>query len=217
MFFSKICYNLLMKFRKKVEKWFDGWIFAFKGIGLTAKKLRFWIVFLIVFFFFGTLMNLLSNGFSSFELMGAVGFMGSLEIIRDAFLGIFGVGRTFFDWILPFLISMLQGILLSLVFLVWKMKKKASSASLERAGIVTGLAVLGAGCPTCGTALLAPIIGAIFSGGSAIVGTVSWVITLIAILIAIFALRKIGEDAYVIITSEKYRKSKKEEKDGESD
>ena len=77
--------------------------------------------------------------------------------------------------------------------------------------------MLGTGCPTCGTALLAPVIGTIFSGSTVIVGAVSWFVTLLAVLVAIFSLRKIGEDAYVIITSEKYRKRKKEEKDEEGD
>lgn len=215
MFFVIFCYNLIMKFKNRLSKWLDGFVLAGKGILLAMHRVKFWVVFLIVFCLFGTLMNLLSNGFSSFQLMGAVGFFGSLEIIRDAFFGIFGVNKTFLDWLLVFLISLLQGLLISLIVLVFKMKKKANSENIERAGIVTGLAVLGAGCPTCGTALLTPVIGAIFSGGSAIVGTVSWIITLIAILIAVFALRKIGEDTYVIITSEKYRKKKKEEKDGE--
>ena len=84
-------------------------------------------------------------------------------------------------------------------------------------GISAGLAMLGTGCPTCGTALLAPVIGAIFSGSSAIVGTVSWIVTILAVFIALFSLKKIGEDAYVIMISEEYKKKKREKKDAESD
>ena len=111
-------------------------------------------------------MNLLSNGFASFELMAVSDFSGILRIILDAFLGIFGVGRSFVDWALVFFVAILQGILIGLVVLMWKKKKKLDSENLESAGIAAGLAVLGTGCPTCGTALLTPILSAIFSGGS---------------------------------------------------
>ena len=205
-----------MKLKKRFLKWLDEFALAARGIFLAMHRLKFWVIFLVVFLLFGTLMNLLSNGFSSFQLMGALGFFGSLEIIRDAFLGIFGVNKTFLDWLLVFLISLLQGLLISLIVLVFKMKK-ANSENIERAGIVTGLAVLGAGCPTCGTALLAPVIGAVFSSSTAIVGTVSWVITFFAVLVAILSIKKVGKDAYVIITSEKYRKKKEEEKDEKRD
>ena len=81
---------------------------------------------------------------------------------------------------------------------------------------MAGLAILGSGCPTCGTALLTPIISAIFSGGSvAIAGALSGIVTAIAIIVAIFALRKVGLDIYAIITTKKREKRKKEEHEGE--
>lgn len=201
----------------KFSKWVDGSRLAGRGILLALRRKKFWLVFFPTFFVFGTLMNLLSSGFTKFELMGKIGFIGALEIIRDAFLGIFGVNMAFVDWLVIFLVAVLQGLLVSMVVFVWKKKKEVNSQNLERAGISAGLAMLGTGCPTCGTALLAPVIGTIFSGSTVIVGAVSWAVTLLAVLVAIFSLRKIGEDAYVIITSEKYRKRKKEEKNEEGD
>ena len=194
-----------------MEKWLDGFVLAGKGILLAMKERRFWIAFLISFFLFGTLMNLLSNGFASFELMAVSDFSGIIKIIFDAFLGIFGVSRSFLDWALVFFVAILQGILIGLVALVWGKKKKINSENLESAGIAAGLAVLGTGCPTCGTALLTPILGAIFSGGSALVGAVSGVITFLAVLVAILSIKKVGEEAYVIIVSEKYKSKKKVE------
>lgn len=194
-----------------MEKWLDGFLLAGKGILLAVKEKSFWIAFLISFFVFGVLMNLLSNGFASFELMAVSDFSGTLKIIFDAFLGIFGVGRSFVDWALVFFVAILQGILIGLVVLMWKKKKKIDSENLESAGIAAGLAVLGTGCPTCGTALLTPILSAIFSSGSALAGTVSGIVTLIAVIIAILSIKKVGEEVYVIIVSEKYKSKKKME------
>lgn len=87
----------------------------------------------------------------------------------------------------------------------------SNAANVEKAGIITGLIALGAGCPTCGTTLLTPLLGALFStGGLAITGTISTIITIVAIVVAILSLKKLGEETYVMIIDEKYRKKSKE-------
>ena len=187
------------------RKWCDEFVLAGKGILLATREKRFWYGFVPTFIFFGMLMNLLSGGTSKFELMGALGFPANLQILGDSLLAIFGVGQPFLDWLPIFLFFFLQGILIGLIVLLWKKKKDQNSANLEKAGIITGLIALGAGCPTCGTTLLTPLIAAIFStGGMAIASTISMVVTWLAILIAIFALKRLGEETYVIIVNERY-------------
>ena len=196
------------------RKWLDDFALAGKGILLATKEKRFWCGFIPSFLFFGLLMSLLQGGFAKFELMGALGFPSSLKIIGDSFLTIFGVGQAFFDWLPIFAISVLQGILIGLIVLLWKKKKDQNSANLERAGIITGLIALGAGCPTCGTTLLTPLLGAIFSTGSlAIAGTISTIVTILAIIVAILSLKRLGVETYVIIINEKYlaKRAKKEQ------
>ena len=75
---------------------------------------------------------------------------------------------------------------------------------------------LGAGCPTCGTTLLTPLLGAIFSTGSlAIAGAISAIVTVAAVVIAILSLKRLGVETYVIIINEKYLKKQAEkEKNG---
>ena len=195
------------------RKWCDEFVLAGKGILLATKEKRFWYGFIPSFFFFGLLINLLQGGFSKFELMHALGFPHCFKIIADSFLAIFGINQPFFDWLPVFAISLLQGILIGLIVLLWQKKKDQNSANLEKAGIITGLIALGAGCPTCGTTLLTPLLGAIFSTGSlAIAGTISIIVTMLAIIIAILSLKRLGEETYVIIINEEYlaRKSKKE-------
>lgn len=204
------------------RKWLDEFVLAGKGILLATKEKRFWVGFIIAFLFFGTLMNLLSGGFSKFELMGMVGFGGSMKIIGDALLGVFGINMIFLEWLPVFSLAWLQGILIGLIVLLWHKKRisngkeSTNSANVEKAGIITGLIALGAGCPTCGTTLLTPLLGALFStGGLAMVGVISGIVTALAIIIAILSLKRLGEETYVIIVNEKYMKRKKEER-GES-
>ena len=204
------------------RKWLDEFVLAGKGILLATKEKRFWVGFIIAFLFFVTLMNLLAGGFSKFELMGMVGFGGSMKIILDALIGVFGINMIFLDWLPVFFLALLQGILIGLIVLLWHKKRikngkeSSNSANVEKAGIITGLIALGAGCPTCGTTLLTPLLGALFStGGLAMVGVISGIVTALAIIIAILSLKRLGEETYVIIVNEKYMKRKKEER-GES-
>ncbi|MBQ3320761.1 hypothetical protein IJG71_01365 [Candidatus Saccharibacteria bacterium] len=194
------------------RKWLDGFVLAGKGILLATKEKRFWYGFIPSFIFFGMLMNLLASGTGKFELMGVLGFPKNLKILLDGFLSIFGINQPFLDWLPVFAISLLQGILIGLIVLLWNKKREQNSANLEKAGIITGLIALGAGCPTCGTTLLTPLISAIFSTGTlAIAGTISTIVTTLAIIIAILSLKRLGEETYVTIINEKYLKRKAKE------
>lgn len=199
------------------RKWLDDFVLASKGILLATKEKRFWYGFIPTFIFFAMLINLLAGGFSKFELMAATGFSGTTTILKDAFLSIFGINQIFIDWLPTFLLSLLQGILVGLIVFLWQKKREekgANSAGVEKAGLITGLIALGAGCPTCGTTLLTPLLGAIFSTGSlAIAGAISAMVTVLAVIIAIFSLKRLGLETYVIIVNEKYlaKKAKKVE------
>ena len=109
------------------QKWLDEFVFAGKGILLATKEKRFWNGFVPAFFFFGFLMNLLSGGFSKFELMSALGFPESLKILGNSFISIFGVNQPFLDWLPIFALSILQGILIGLIVLLWNKKKEQNS------------------------------------------------------------------------------------------
>ncbi|MBQ6461474.1 hypothetical protein IKF88_02065 [Candidatus Saccharibacteria bacterium] len=203
------------------RKWCDEFLLAGKGILLATREKRFWIGFVISFLFFGMLMNLLSGGFSKFELMAATGFSGSMKILADALLGVFGYKMIVSEWLSVFAIAVLQGTLIGLVVLLWQKKRvsknsdTSNSANVEKVGIITGLIALGAGCPTCGTTLITPLLGAIFStGGLAATGVISGVVTALAIIIAVLSLKRIGEETYVIIVNEKYLRKKEEREKG---
>lgn len=198
------------------RKGLDDFVLAGKGILLATREKRFWYGALPTFVFFAMLINLLAGGFSKFELMAATGFSGTMKILGDSFLSIFGVNQVFGEWLSTFLLAFLQGVLVGLIVLLWQKKKtqnESNSANVEKAGIITGLVALGAGCPTCGTTLLTPLLGAIFSTGSlAIAGAISTIVTVAAVVIAILSLRRLGVETYVIIVNERYlaKKAKQE-------
>lgn len=198
------------KWRNFWRKWFGDWKLAFSGVALAFKKPKFCLVAGSTFLIFGILMNLLSGGTAAFNLIAVVDFPEKLKIIFDAFLSLFGVGRAFLDWALYFSIALLQGILVGLVALVWKKRKDkatrdSNSDNLQRSVLSAGFAVLGSGCPTCGTTLLAPLIGAVSSsGGLALAGALSGLLTTASYLIALFTLKKIGKEAYIELVAETY-------------
>ena len=196
------------------RKWCDEFVLAGKGILLSTKEKRFWCGFVPAFLGFGLLINMLSGGLSKFRLMGILGFPKCFSVLFDSFIAIFGVNQPFLDWLPVFFLSLLQGVLIGLIVLLWK-KKKQNSANLESAGIIAGLVALGAGCPTCGTTLITPLLGVLFSSSSfAIAGAISTIVTLLAVIIAILSLKRLGLEVYVTIVNERYLARKKAEKGG---
>ncbi|MBQ6605470.1 hypothetical protein IJH66_00595 [Candidatus Saccharibacteria bacterium] len=200
----------MKKLFEKILRWFDELGLAFKGVLLASRYKSFYLPALLGFLGFGTLLNLFSGGLSSFSLIGASGFLGTLKIIANAFLGVFGINKNLLDWLPIFFLALLQGTLIGLIVFVYKKNKEKAEGSAETVGIVAGLAILGSGCPTCGTTLLAPLIGTIFSGSSfAVAGLLSGVITFLAVLVAFFSFKKVGFETYAIIKSENYNRKKK--------
>ncbi len=204
--------------RRRFNRWLDQWKVAGSGIILATRRRSFLIAFLISFVIFGTLMSLLSGSTAAFNLFWQVDLPGKMQIISDAFLAFFGVGRNFWDWLLTFAVVVLQSILIGLVVLVWRKRRRshkeqiiataANSENIQNAGLAAGLAVLGSGCPTCGTTLLAPMLSTLFStSGFAMASLVSGLLTVASVLVALLALKRVGGDAYAMIVSERYQKS----------
>lgn len=201
------------------------WKKAGLGIVLASRKWKFWVVFLVTFLVFGTILSLLSSGTGAVTLFFKTDFNGKIGILGSGVAGLFGIGKNFWDFLITFLMAVMQGMLVALIALVWSKGRKAEYCPVDldpsgdgvgkkdhigNAGLIAGLAILGSGCPTCGTALITPILGMIFStGGYALAGTVSGLITALAMLLAILSLKKVGEDAYVIMRDEERRKNGK--------
>ena len=193
------------------RKWLDECGLACKGIVLATREKHFWLGFVPAFLIFDWLINMLSSGFEEFIQVFTSPLPDSLRIIGENFLAIFGVNQHFLDWLPTFALCALQGCLIGLITLLWHKKRLQNSGSLERAGIVTGLIALGAGCPTCGTTLITALVAPIFTstssiaaGGLTFLGILPTILTWAAIIVALFALKRLGLENYVIIKNEAY-------------
>lgn len=223
-------------------RWCDEWKMTLAATLMAWKRPRFIITVVLTVLIFGTLMNLLSNGLSQFTLLFKLDWSGKWALLEHAFLAVFGVGRAFIDWLSVFAVALLQGILLGLVVIVWRYNKNQNAATqttgraasattghpadatsattttnqnaanAQSAGIVAGLAVLSAGCPTCGTSLLLPIIGMFTSAGGALAGVISGVVYAVAILVALWALKRVGREAYAVLLAEHFARTAKHDK-----
>jgi len=203
--------------QQRLSRWLDEWKLAGSGIILATRERKFVLATVLTFIIFGTLMNLFSGSTAALDLFWQVDLASKFKIICDGLLGLFGVGRNFWDWLLLFSVSLLQSILIGLVVLVWQKRRRSkadqvaatatNADNVQNAGLAAGLAVLGTGCPTCGTTLLAPLIGTLFSTSSyALAGAISGILTAAAVAVALLTLKRLGNDAYALIISEKYQK-----------
>lgn len=207
---------------------------AASGIVLATQRWQFWAVFVPVFLVFGTLLSMLSAGMGAMNLFFASNIPDKFQIIADAYLGFFGKDKYFLDFLQNFLIAFLQAVLIALIVFVVRGRKNSakeralssskansdpadgvgpadnsSSAEIQNAGIAAGLALLGSGCPTCGTTLITPILLSIFStSGYAIAGAISGIITFFAVILLLWSLKRVGLEAYAIIIDEKWRKKR---------
>ena len=220
--------SLGKKLRRICAKFWDECKLAGLGLVMATKNLSFWLVFIPTFVVFGTLISLLSSGSSVFDLFFAVDFGGKMQILGDGFLSLLGRGRNFTDFLLNFSIAFLQAALIALLVFVYHKRKKnnlgkarlsnksdksSDNSSAQNAGIAAGLALLGSGCPTCGTTLITPLITSLFSTGSyAIAGAISGIMTFLAYILIFWSLKKVGLEAYVIIKSEIWSKKHKSSK-----
>jgi len=220
------------RLRASVLRFFDDLGLAGRGFLLASRKREFWLVFIPTFLLFGLLINLLANGFSSFRLIFSGNLVLAGNILRSAFLGVFGIGKNLPDFLLNFWLTFLQASLISLVVFVYRYNRRKaarspalaeerkdsslgtkSSSGIESSALVAGLAILGSGCPTCGTTLLAPLLSTLFSGvagGVALAGKLAVVFNCLAILLGFFAFRKLGLETYAIIKSEQYMRKQRE-------
>lgn len=121
-------------------------------------------------------------------------------------MSVFGIGRTLPDFLFMTTINFVQSILFGLLFFILHFRKQNLSDNLQSTGIIASFFLLSSGCPTCGTALLAPIfISILGSSGLALVGTVSFVLNLISLVLALFVFQKLGYEAYIISEAQKYQ------------
>jgi hypothetical protein len=184
---------------------------AVTGIFYVIKKIKYMIVAAVIALLFCILLTLFSSGTFYISLL-----VSGLPIY-DKFL-IFGtiiehiaLDSTTFSGIIIILISLLQGI--SITMLIYNFRHQRSTNKTEHirnSTTSTVFAMIGLGCPTCGTSLIMPIAGIFFSGSSSLLAAniMSSAFVVLALIICIYTSLKLGYISYINYTSERYLKNK---------
>lgn len=196
------------KWKKKLAKWGDEWKMALAGVARASHNWKFDLGVVAIALFFGTLMHILSVGLTNMQILfSGADFSLKFAILREAFLQNFGININFWDFLPIFLISVAEGVLIMMIILTSRLRKESKKLAKESSetkesgkisAIAAGLAVLGTGCPTCGTSLLVPVLGSVFAGSSAAIGAISGILTVTAIIIALLALKKTGTEYFAL-------------------
>lgn len=108
--------------------------------------------------------------------------------------------------LLILILAIIQGINLAVLTYTIKHQPKVDQKLVGGSTVVTFLAVLGLGCPACGTSLITPIV-AVFVSGSAVAVSekIAAIVTPIALLVALYGMYVVGLRAATIRAQQVYK------------
>lgn len=108
--------------------------------------------------------------------------------------------------LLILILAIIQGINLAVLTYTIKHQPKVDQKLVGGSTVVTFLAVLGLGCPACGTSLITPIV-AVFVSGSAVAVSerIAAIVTPIALLVALYGMYVVGLRAATIRAQQQYK------------
>lgn len=156
------------------------WRYALMSIVVAAVffELTYWLFNLNVFWIVLT----------SFKLS----FIDKVAFLLSPIQSIGGSSGYWFV-IIMIILSITQGISISVLTFILRHQKKIDSETIGRSSLISLLAIIGLGCPSCGTSLITPIV-AIFISGSAVAVSerITAVMLPLALAISIYGLYVLG-------------------------
>ena len=112
--------------------------------------------------------------------------------------------------ILIIFMSILQALTIMLLIFTWKNREKdraIDGASTGSIGAIFGFVALG--CPTCGVSILTPILTAIAgTGAMAAAEGISHILIVLAFILLIYTVIKLGYASFIAIGAKKYKEKK---------
>jgi len=178
---------------------------ALSSIGQVLRQPRYAAGALVGALGFAWLIFLLTNGgFYGALLMSRLPLIDKLGIIGTMFIEIARQAATSLTGTLLVLVSVLQGVSLTLIIFTARRNKRnqQTTQQLGLSGIASVAAAIGLGCVPCGTSLILPIVAVFFSGAAAAsAATVgSTIVLVIALGLSLFSLYRSGQIAAIYIT-----------------
>lgn len=202
------------KITKKVEYLLstlaDRTKFAMVSIGYLLRRPKYLICFIVSLFLFSYILSFFKSGNGNLLLLfSGIPFSMKIELLGRVALDILG---NYTDWygLLIIALSILQALTIMLLVFAWRHREKEHAidgASTGSIGAIFGFVALG--CPTCGISLLAPLLTAIAgTGAMAAAEGISRVLIVLAFVLLIYTVIKLGYISFITISAKKYKEKK---------
>ena len=135
-------------------------------------------------------------------MMSRLLILDKISLFGTMFIDIFKQGFSSLNGALLLIVSLLQGLSITVVIFTVK-KNKRNEQSVTRqvglSGLASVAAAIGLGCVSCGTSLILLLVAVFFSGAAtATAATVaSTLVLILALLLSLFSLYKSGQIAFM--------------------
>lgn len=184
--------------------------FAIVSIGYLLRRPKYLACFLISLFLFLYILSFFKNGNGNLLLLfSGISFGMKMELLGRVAVDILGNFTDLYG-LLIIALSILQALTIMLLIFAWRHREKEHAidgASTGSIGAIFGFVALG--CPTCGVSLLAPLLTAIAgTGAMAAAEGVSRVLIILAFILLIYTVIKLGYISFITIGSKKYKEKK---------
>ena len=207
------------KMRNTLDLWIDETKMAFLGVGLVLRRPSYAVMTVVIWLLFAYFLTFFQNGFGTWNLIwSGIDFGDKLIVLGDVWRRVLENFTSLYG-VLLIILSLVQGLTIALLVYVWKgREKKSAVAGLEATGVGAAFGFLALGCPSCGISLLSPVLTAIIgTGAAAMVDVMGWIFLLLAYLLLLHALRKMGYTAYIMEAAKRYDKKKHKHADYKND
>lgn len=179
------------------------------GIGisylLTFKKYLLLFIFTWAFFLF--FLTFFKDGSGNLALLfSGISSDQKLSLLRRVLLSCFGNFTSLYGLSLV-LLSLLQGLAISLMVYTWRHKYKDQTlSSASTSTVASALGFVALGCPSCGISLLTPILSALAGASASILAErVGVFLTIIAFGLLFYSVFHLGYLVFVIVSARKYK------------
>ena len=176
---------------------------AMTGVGKILSLPPYLLLAIVLFVLFALIIFFAINAnFYGPLMMSRLPILDKISLLGTMFIDIFKQGFSSINGALLLVVSLLQGLSITVVIFTAK-KNKRSEQSVTRqvglSGLASVAAAIGLGCVPCGTSLILPLVAVFFSGAAAataatVAGTI---VLIIALLLSLFSLYKSGQIAFI--------------------
>lgn len=198
-----------MAIRKIIETVTDRTKFALLSLAELVKKPRNLITGIVAFLIFFYLLTFFRDGGSNWQLIwSGLPFGDKLNVLGRVVLDMLVCYKSLYGVFIIFM-ALLQGVIIMQLAFTWCNRER--DKAIDGASTGTIAAILGfitLGCPSCGVGLLSAILTAIAGTGAAVLAEqIGFILIILAFILMIYTIIRLGYIDYVIISSKKAKES----------